>query len=119
MGALPKQPERRRRQLGGAYLVGQRDRSGQLQLARYALLHQGHGCLWHSVHDRPTPTPDDGGTTWVDWDTTNLQTAAITGTGTYWLSVYPGIATAANASRNDILPRNFRAAWTISGGTRR
>lgn len=60
---------------------------------------------------------DDGGTTWVDWDTTNLQTAAITGTGTYWLSVYPGIATAANASRNDILPRNFRAAWTISGGT--
>lgn len=83
-----------------------------------------HLCLKVTAVSGTTPTmtvrlqrSDDGGTTWIDWDTTNLQTASISTTGTYWLTVYPGIATAANASRNDILPRTWRCAWTIGGTT--
>jgi hypothetical protein len=59
----------------------------------------------------------DGGTTWRDVDTTNLQTASITGTGISKLVVYPGVTTAANASLNSVLPRTFRLAWTIGGTT--
>lgn len=59
----------------------------------------------------------DGGTTWLDVDTTNAQTASITATGTATLRVYPGIATAANAALNQPLPRTWRLAWTIGGTT--
>lgn len=59
----------------------------------------------------------DGGTTWVDLDTTNAQTASITATGTFVLRVYPGITTAANAALNSPLPRTWRLAWTIGGTT--
>jgi hypothetical protein len=59
----------------------------------------------------------DGGTTWLDLDTTNAQTASITGTGAAVLRVYPGMATAANASLNSPLPRTWRIAWTIGGTT--
>ena len=59
----------------------------------------------------------DGGTTWLDLDTTNAQTASITGTGAFVLRVYPGIATAANAALNAPLPRTWRLAWTIGGTT--
>lgn len=59
----------------------------------------------------------DGGTNWVDLDTTNAQTASITGTGTFVLRIYPGMATAANASLNSVLPRTWRLAWTIGGTT--
>ena len=37
-----------------------------------------------------------------------LSSAAITGTGTSYLSVYPGITAAANVSASDILPRTWR-----------
>lgn len=57
------------------------------------------------------------GTNFRDVDTTNLQTASITATGIAKLVVYPGIATAANASLNSVLPRTFRLAWTIGGTT--
>jgi hypothetical protein len=59
----------------------------------------------------------DGGTTWLDLDTTNAQTASITATGASVLRVYPGIATTANASLNMVLPRTWRLAWTIGGTT--
>lgn len=59
----------------------------------------------------------DNGTTWVDWDTTNLQTTAITAAGTATLRVGAGLATTANASRNDFIPRYVRVAYTISGTT--
>jgi len=59
----------------------------------------------------------DGGTTWVDLDTTNAQTASITATGQFVLRVFPGIATAANAALNSPLPRTWRLAWTIGGTT--
>jgi hypothetical protein len=59
----------------------------------------------------------DGGTTWVDLDTTNAQTASITATGASVLRVYPGMATTANASLNSPLPRTWRIAWTIGGTT--
>lgn len=59
----------------------------------------------------------DGGTTWIDVDTTNAQTASITATGTAVLRVYPGIATAANASLNMPLPRTWRLAWAVTGTT--
>jgi len=59
----------------------------------------------------------DGGTTWVDLDTTNAQTASITGVTTAVLRVYPGLATTANASLNSVLPRTWRLAWTIGGTT--
>jgi hypothetical protein len=59
----------------------------------------------------------DNGTTWVAWDTTNLQTTSKTTTGVYTLKVYPGIATAANTSLNDALPPVWRAVYTIGGTT--
>lgn len=59
----------------------------------------------------------DVGTTYIDWDTTNLQTATINATGTYSLKVGPGIPTVANASLQDLVPSNWRLAWTIGGTT--
>ena len=59
----------------------------------------------------------DGGTTWVDWDTTNLQTTSQVAIGTVHLRVYPGLTTAANAARNDALPPFWRAVYTIGGTT--
>jgi hypothetical protein len=57
------------------------------------------------------------GTTFVDLDTTNAQTASIGATGTYILHVYPGLTNAANSAKNAALPRTWRLAWTISGVT--
>ena len=59
----------------------------------------------------------DGGTTWLDLDTTNAQTASITGVTAAVLRIYPGIATAANAALNAPLPRTWRLAWTVGGTT--
>lgn len=59
----------------------------------------------------------DNGTTWVDWDTTNLQSTAITAAGTTTFRVFPGAANTANASKNDIVPRTWRFYYTISGTT--
>jgi hypothetical protein len=46
---------------------------------------------------------------------TILTSAAITATGLYVLTVYPGIAAAANVSANDVLPRSWRLSTTIGG----
>jgi len=59
----------------------------------------------------------DNGTTWVDWDTTNLQTASITTTGTYVLKAFPGAANTANSSANTIVPRQWRVYYTVGGTT--
>lgn len=59
----------------------------------------------------------DNGTTWVDWDTTNLQTASISTTGTYTLKVYPGATNTANSSANGTVPRTWRVYYTIGGTT--
>lgn len=59
----------------------------------------------------------DGGTTWVDWDTTNLQTTAITAAGTATLRVGPGLPVTANTSKNDTVPALVRVAYTITGTT--
>lgn len=59
----------------------------------------------------------DNGTTWIDWDTTNLQTTSITGTTTALLKVGVNATTAANAAKQDFLPRQVRLQWTIGGGT--
>lgn len=48
---------------------------------------------------------------------TILTGAGITATGTQVLTVYPGIAVAANVSASDILPRTWRVAFTITGTT--
>lgn len=88
----------------------------------------GAQALWFAVYvtavsgTAPTMTVRlqwsiDGGTTWTDWDTTNLQTPSITTAGTYSLKVGPGLPTTANASLNDALPGQMRAAWTIGGTT--
>jgi hypothetical protein len=59
----------------------------------------------------------DNGTTWLDMDTTNLQTASITATGNFTLSVGPSLPVTANRSANQIAPRLMRLAWTITGTT--
>ena len=43
---------------------------------------------------------------------TILASAAITGTGTTVLTVYPGLTASANAVANDILPRDWRVIAT-------
>lgn len=65
---------------------------------------------------RPQWSPD-GSSTWIDWDTTNLQTPSITATGNYFLRVGLGLPTVANASLNDLPYPQFRYAWTIGGTT--
>ena len=59
----------------------------------------------------------DNGTTWIDWDTTNLATTAFTATGTAVLKVASDLPIVANASKNDIVGRQVRVATTISGTT--
>lgn len=59
----------------------------------------------------------DNGTTWLDMDTTNLQTASITATGNFTLSVGPSLPVTANRSANQLAPRLMRLAWTIAGTT--
>lgn len=48
---------------------------------------------------------------------TLLASAAITGTGTTRLKVFPAATAAANAAANDILPKTWRVIYTLSGGT--
>lgn len=57
----------------------------------------------------------DGGTTFVDVDTTNLQTTSVTAAGTSYLRWGPDYTTAANAALKDTLPSQMRLAWTITG----
>lgn len=59
----------------------------------------------------------DGQSNWNDWDTTNLQTATISTTGTYFLKAGPGLPVVANTSANDPIPPVLRTAWTIGGTT--
>jgi hypothetical protein len=59
----------------------------------------------------------DNGTTWIDWDTTNLQTTSITAVTTALLKVGVNATTTANASKQDFLPRQIRLVWTIGGTT--
>jgi hypothetical protein len=59
----------------------------------------------------------DNGTTWLDIDTTNLQTASITATTNATLRLGVGLPVAANASANTLAPRLLRLAWTIGGTT--
>ena len=58
----------------------------------------------------------DGGTTWINIPgavTANLPTGA----GSASLNVYPGIGAIVNQAVNQMLPMNWRIAYTISGGT--
>lgn len=50
---------------------------------------------------------------WVDLP--GAVTATINATGQTMLTVYPGIAEAANSKVSHVLPRSYRAAWTIGG----
>jgi hypothetical protein len=63
----------------------------------------------------------DNGTTWLDLDTTNLQGTAITGVTTQLFRVGPNLTTVAGSatggSKQDIVPRLIRLAWTIGGTT--
>lgn len=52
---------------------------------------------------------------WID--ITGAATASQTGTGTVDLVVYPGITGTANSRVNDVLPRTWRAVFTIGGTT--
>lgn len=61
-------------------------------------------------------TPDSG-TTWIDVDTTNLQTPSITATGTYYLRWGPDYTTAANAALKEIVTPSWRLSYTITGTT--
>lgn len=56
---------------------------------------------------------DPGSEDWVDI----LASAAITGTGTTLLQVYPGAEEVANASRGIRLPRRWRVADPVHGDT--
>jgi hypothetical protein len=51
------------------------------------------------------------------FDIPGAATASITASGLYVLAVYPGVAAVANAAVNYPLPRNYRAAWAITGTT--
>ena len=46
--------------------------------------------------------------------TTLLASAAIVATGVTVLTVYPGLTASANASANDVLPRQWRVAATAN-----
>lgn len=48
---------------------------------------------------------------------TILASASLTATGTVVLTVYPGAATSANVSANDVLPATWRVLMTIAGTT--
>lgn len=47
--------------------------------------------------------------------TTILASAALAATGTTTLTVYPGIAVAANASASDVLPATWRVSAAVGG----
>lgn len=64
----------------------------------------------------------DGGTNWVD--VPGAATASLTASGTYGISIYPGIAVTAGsttsgtkATASQILSRTWRMVWTIGGTT--
>lgn len=64
----------------------------------------------------------DAGTTW--YDIPGATTAAITATGQYGITVYPGIAVTAGvatsgttATSNMVIPRTWRVVWTLGGTT--
>jgi hypothetical protein len=46
-----------------------------------------------------------------------LTSAALAAVGTTVLTVYPGVAAAANVSANDILPATWRVLYAIAGTT--
>lgn len=51
--------------------------------------------------------------TWFDV----LASASKSASGFFTLTVYPGIAAAANASANTVLPKKWRLAWDLTAGT--
>jgi len=64
----------------------------------------------------------DAGTTW--YDVPGANTAAITATGQYGITIYPGVATTAGvattgttATTSMVIPRTWRMVWTIGGTT--
>jgi hypothetical protein len=57
------------------------------------------------------------GTNFLDLDLTNAVTPSITAAGQYVIKVFPGIPSVAAGSCNSPLPRTWRLAWTIGGGT--
>jgi hypothetical protein len=44
-----------------------------------------------------------------------LASAAITATGFYTLTLFPGATASANSVANDHLPRTWNVSWTIAG----
>ena len=56
-------------------------------------------CRARPVLHVPSAWSPDNGTTWIDWDTTNLQSTAVTGVATVLLKVGQAQANAANARR--------------------
>jgi hypothetical protein len=48
---------------------------------------------------------------------TLLSSAALAATGFTLLSVYPGIAAAANSAASQVLPKSWRVRYTIAGTT--
>lgn len=64
----------------------------------------------------------DGGTTW--YDVPGATTASLVATGVFGITLYPGLPTTAGtttsgttAQCNAVLPRTWRAVWTIGGTT--
>lgn len=64
----------------------------------------------------------DGGTSW--FDIPGATTAALTATGLYGITIYPGLPTLAGttttgttATISAVLPRTWRVVWTIGGTT--
>lgn len=62
----------------------------------------------------------DGGTSW--YDIPGATTAALTATGLYGITVYPGVAATAGtttsgttAAASHVMPRTWRTVWTITG----
>lgn len=62
----------------------------------------------------------DAGTSW--YDIPGATTAALTATGLFGITVYPGIAvtagtttTGTTATANMVIPRTWRVVWTITG----
>lgn len=57
------------------------------------------------------------GTNWIDLDSTNAVSPAITATGRTVIKVYPALTAVAAGSCNSPLPRLWRMFYTITGST--
>lgn len=63
----------------------------------------------------------DNGTTWIDWDTTNLQTTNVTTVSTVLfragINATTAAGTATSGAKQDIIYKQIRLVWTIGGTT--